>query len=56
MHELKGAIDVCGCNKAKGITAFKVTKSDGTSVEVKSEQEARSIVRINGGSYTTVKK
>jgi hypothetical protein len=47
---------VCGCNKARGITAFKVIKADGTSQEVKTEQEARSIVRINGGSYTPVKK
>jgi hypothetical protein len=38
------------CNKAK--TQFSVTMDDGTTKVVASEQEARTLVRIKGGSYT----
>jgi len=40
---------MCNCNKAK--TQFSVTLADGTTKIVASEQEARALVRIKGGSY-----
>ena len=40
---------MCGCNKAK--TQFSVVMADGTTKVVASEQEARALVRIKGGSY-----
>lgn len=49
----KGA-DMCSCNKNKDGKAavFVVRTGDGTTKEVASEQEARAMVRIGGGSYT----
>lgn len=34
---------------------FTVTAADGSKKDVASEQEARSLVRMNGGSYTRKK-
>jgi len=44
---------ICGCNKNKNgqPATFVVQTRDGQTKEVKSEQEARALVRINGGSY-----
>lgn len=45
---------MCGCNKNKDGSAaqFVVQTAKGETKTVNSEQEARSIVRIAGGSYT----
>lgn len=45
---------VCSCNKNKDGSAaqFVVQTSKGEMKTVNSEQEARAIVRIAGGSYT----
>lgn len=45
---------MCGCNKNKdGSRAeFVVRTSSGEVKTVSSEQEARAITRISGGSYT----
>lgn len=43
---------MCSCNKNKsGPTVFTVSMADGTKKDVASEQEARALVRMNGGSY-----
>jgi hypothetical protein len=44
---------MCSCNKGKDgkIATFVVRTSNGETRKVKSEQEARAIVRISGGSY-----
>lgn len=42
---------MCGCSKNKN-TQFSVTMADGTTKLVASEQEARALVRIKGGTYT----
>ena len=44
---------MCNCNKNKNGTpaTFVVRMANGTTKEVASEAEARSLVRINGGSY-----
>lgn len=44
---------MCSCNKNKnGQTAtFVVTTASGEPREVKSEAEARALVRISGGTY-----
>lgn len=49
-----GVTDMCGCNKNKDgkMTQFVVQTSKGETKTVNSEQEARAIVRISGGSYT----
>lgn len=41
---------MCGCKGAA--QTFVVTMNNGQTRETKSEQEARTLVRINGGSYT----
>lgn len=48
-----GVADMCSCNKNKnGQTAtFVVTTASGEPREVKSEAEARALVRISGGTY-----
>lgn len=45
---------MCSCNKNKDgtPTQFVVRTDKGETKTVNSEQEARSIVRIAGGSYT----
>lgn len=45
---------MCGCNKNKdgSVAQFVVTTGKGDTKTVASEQEARAIVRIAGGSYT----
>lgn len=45
---------MCACNKGKNGQAavFVVRTGDGQTKEVSSEAEARSMVRISGGSYT----
>lgn len=46
---------VCNCNKDKSgkMVQFVVSDDSGKQIKiVNSEQEARSIVRIAGGSYT----
>lgn len=45
---------MCSCNKDKSgkMIQFVVQTADGQTKTVNSEQEARSIVRIAGGSYT----
>lgn len=50
----KGVIVICSCNKGKNGQAavFVVRTGDGQTKEVASEAEARSMVRIAGGSYT----
>lgn len=54
---MKGADVMCGCNSgSKKSFEFKVMLGDGSSKRVQSEQEARSLVKINGGSYTKVEK
>lgn len=40
----------CGCRGAR--STFEVRLSDGTVKEVTSESEARTLVRISGGSYS----
>lgn len=49
----KGVDAMCSCNKNKdgGQATFTVRTADGQTKVVRSEQEARSIVRISGGSY-----
>jgi len=44
---------VCNCNKAA--EQFTVVMENGETKTVKSEQEARTLVRINGGSYSKSK-
>jgi hypothetical protein len=44
---------MCSCGKK--VSRFKVTSSEGKTQEVKTEQEARALARINGGSYAPVK-
>lgn len=48
-----GATDMCGCNKNKdGSKAqFIVQTENGQTKIVNSEQEARALTRISGGSY-----
>jgi hypothetical protein len=48
---------MCNCGKSKaGVSSmFTVTQADGTKKDVASEQEARAIVRMSGGSYTRKK-
>lgn len=50
----KGVGAVCSCNKNKDGSAakFVVRTGNGEVREVASEQEARAITRISGGSYT----
>jgi hypothetical protein len=50
----KGVGAVCSCNKNKDgtVTKFVVRTGTGEVREVASEQEARAITRISGGSYT----
>lgn len=45
---------MCSCNKGKDgkMVQFVVQTASGETKTVNSEQEARSIVRIAGGSYT----
>lgn len=45
---------MCNCNKNKDGSAaqFVVVSANGETKTVRSEQEARAIVRISGGSYT----
>jgi len=45
---------MCSCNKNKDGSAasFTVRLSNGETQTVKSEQEARALVRIHGTSYT----
>jgi len=45
---------MCSCNKDKSgkPLEFVVQTASGETKTVRSEQEARSIVRIAGGSYT----
>ena len=45
---------MCACNKKAG-SEFTVRTADGQTKVVKSEQEARSMVRISGGSYDKTK-
>lgn len=47
-------VAMCACNKGKNGQAavFVVRTGDGQTKEVSSEAEARSMVRISGGSYT----
>lgn len=49
----KGAGAMCSCGKGKDgkMIQFTVTTSKGETKTVNSEQEARAIVRISGGSY-----
>ncbi len=44
---------MCACNKGKDGKAaeFVVRQANGETRTVRSEQEARAIVRISGGSY-----
>lgn len=44
---------MCSCGKGKDgkMIQFTVTTSKGETKTVNSEQEARAIVRISGGSY-----
>lgn len=44
---------MCSCNKGKDgkPATFVVRTADGQTKQVRSEQEARAIVRISGGSY-----
>jgi hypothetical protein len=44
---------MCSCNKNKNgqPAVFVVQAKNGETLEVKSEQEARALVRMNGGSY-----
>lgn len=51
----KGAVAMCGCNSGK-TTQFTVRTADGETKTVKSEQEARTLVRMHGGSYTKTSK
>lgn len=44
---------MCNCNKAT--EQFTVVMDNGQTKTVKSEQEARTLVRINGGSYSKAK-
>lgn len=47
---------MCSCGKTKGVSSmFTVKKADGSTQDVASEQEARAIVRMSGGSYTRKK-
>lgn len=47
---------VCSCNQGKsGPVEFTVKLGDGSTKIVKSEQEARTLVRMSGGSYTRSK-
>lgn len=47
---------MCNCGSKKGVSSmFTVTSADGTKKDVSSEQEARAMVRMNGGSYTRKK-
>lgn len=47
---------MCSCNKGKnGASEFTVRKADGSTQTAKTEQEARTLVKIHGGSYTRVK-
>lgn len=50
----KGVAAVCNCNKNKDGSAaqFVVRAPNGETRIVSSEQEARAITRISGGSYT----
>jgi hypothetical protein len=50
----KGVAAMCGCNKNKNgqPAVFVVQTGSGQTKEVRSEQEARALVRINGGSYS----
>lgn len=45
---------MCACNKGASAasTSFIVQTSNGEKREVRSEQEARAIVRVSGGSYS----
>lgn len=45
---------MCSCNKKT--SKFRVTSPDGKTQEVKSEQEARTLARMTGGSYAAVPK
>ena len=47
----EGVITICACNKGKA-EQFVVSMDNGQTKTVSSEQEARTLVRINGGSYT----
>lgn len=49
----KGVAAMCNCSKNKDGSAaqFVVQTAKGETRTVNSEQEARSIVRISGGSY-----
>lgn len=42
---------MCACNKGKA-EQFVVNMDNGQTKTVASEQEARTLVRINGGSYS----
>lgn len=42
---------MCACNKGKA-EQFVVSMDNGETKTVSSEQEARTLVRIKGGSYT----
>jgi hypothetical protein len=47
---------MCSCGKSKGVSSmFTVTSANGEKKDVASEQEARAMVRMNGGSYTRKK-
>jgi hypothetical protein len=50
----KGVDAMCSCNKNKdgSRAVFVVQTENGQTKTVASEQEARAIVRIAGGSYT----
>lgn len=46
---------MCSCrdkNKDGSAASFTVRTADGQTQTVRSEQEARALVRINGGSYS----
>jgi hypothetical protein len=45
---------MCSCNKGKNgqPATFVVRTGSGETKEVTSEQEARALVRVNGGSYS----
>lgn len=45
---------VCSCNKNKdgSPSSFTVRTANGETQVVRSEQEARALVRISGGSYS----
>ena len=45
---------MCSCNKS--VESFTVVMDNGQTKTVKSEQEARTLVRINGGSYSKSSK